>query len=72
MENKTNEQLVLLWDSEMMTFMTVQFFVFALRPAVIGRLHQVTSDAKFRVVLGEIIKLVSNKTTAANNDKDEY
>ncbi len=72
MENKTDEQLVLLWDSEMMTFMTVKFFVFALRPAVIRRLHQVTANAKFRVILGEIIKLVRDKTTAANNDEDEY
>jgi len=71
-EHKTDEQLVLLGDGEMMTFMTIQFFVFALRPAVVCRLHQMTADAKLRVVLGEIIKLVRNKTTADYNEKDEH
>ncbi len=68
-QDKADEKLVLLGYREMVTVMAVKRFVLALRPGVIGRLHQVTAYAEFRIVLSEIIKLVGYKTAAAHNDE---
>jgi len=45
--------------------------MFTLCPAVVGRLHQMTADAEFGIVLGEIVEFVRDKTAAENDNRDQ-
>ena len=64
-QHEADQELVLLGDGQMMAIMAVELLVLALRPAVVGRLHQVAADAELGIVLGKIIELVGNETAAA-------
>ena len=71
LQYEADQQLVLFDDREMMTVMAVECLVLALRPAVVGRLHQVTTDAELGIVLSKIIKFKSNKPAAEHNDEEK-
>jgi hypothetical protein len=70
-EHKADEQLVLLGNRQVMAVVAIQRLVFALRPAVVSRLHEMAPYAEFRIVLGKIIKLVCNKTAAADDNEKQ-
>jgi hypothetical protein len=55
-----------------MTVMAIELFMLAFRPAVICRLHQVAANAELGIVLGKIVKLKGNKSTAKNDDQKQY
>ena len=67
-KDKTDKELVLLRYRQVMTVVTRQAVVLALRPGIVRRLHQVTANAELRVVLGEIVELVGDESAAANGN----
>jgi hypothetical protein len=71
MQYEADQELVLFRDSQMMAVMTVQGLMFALRPTIISRLHQVTAHAELWIILREIVKLICDKTSAEYNDENK-
>jgi hypothetical protein len=65
---KADQQVVHLRDREMMAIMTVEIFVLALGPRVEGRLHEMTANAEFGVILGKIVEPVRYITAAGNDE----
>jgi hypothetical protein len=70
-QHKADQELVLFRDSKMMTLVTVERFVLALGPAVVGWLHQVAADAEFGIILSEIVEFVRYETAAENYYHDK-
>jgi hypothetical protein len=71
MQYEADQELVLFRDSQMMAVMAVQGLVLALRPTIIGRLHQVTANTELWIVLREIVKLIRDKTSAEYDDENK-
>jgi hypothetical protein len=68
---KADQQLVLLNNGEVMTVMTIKFLMLALCPAVVCRLHQMTTNAELGIVLRKIVKLEGDESAAADNDQHQ-
>jgi len=71
LQHKTDQKLVLFGNRQVMAIMAVKLLMFALRPAVIGRLHQVATDAELGIVLSKVVKFVRNETAAPNDDQQQ-
>ena len=63
-EDKTDQEFVLLRNGKVMTFVAIEIFMFTCSPGIVGRLHEVAADTKFRIVLGEVIEFKSNNAAA--------
>jgi hypothetical protein len=66
-----DQQLVLLYDGQVMAVMAVKLLVLALCPAVVCRLHQMAANAELRIILSKIVKLESNEPAPADNDQQQ-
>ncbi len=56
-QDKINEEPVLLRDRQMMTIVAVYLLVFTRFPGIKCGLHQMAADTEFRIILGEVIEL---------------
>jgi len=71
LQHKADQQLVLFQDREVMTVMTVELLMLALRPAVVCRLHQMAADTELGIVLSKIVKFEGDKSAAENDDQEQ-
>jgi len=71
LQHEADQQLVLFHDREVMTVMTVELLMLALRPAVVCRLHQMAADTELGVVLSKIVKFEGHKSAAEDDDQEQ-
>ncbi len=70
-QDKGDQKLVLFWDCQVMTVMTIYIFMHAFSPCVIRRLHQMAAHAEFWIILSEIIKLVRDYSATDHKTKQD-
>ena len=71
LQYEADQQLVLFHDREVMTVMTVELLMLALRPAVVCRLHQMAADTELWIVLSKIVKFEGDKSAAEDDDQEQ-